>query len=101
MQWTESDETDPCLLIRRVVYQLSLLVRDEDSSRRIEQLDRLSSVAQNTLDGSDLNGGCLPALTKLRQGKFDQGLRHPEQRVVLDGEFTYLVPSYTGHDTST
>ena len=32
-QWTESDDVDPCSLVRHVVYQLVILVRDEDSIR--------------------------------------------------------------------
>ncbi len=97
-QWTESDNVDPCLLVRHVSFKVLITIRDEYPYQGIERLDRLSSVAQDVLDGSDLNGGCIPALTKLRQGRFDPSTSHPEQRVVLDGEFTYLVSPLTGHD---
>ena len=47
-----------------------------------QQLDRLTSVVQDALDGSDLGGGCLPALTKLRRGGLDPSARHPERRMI-------------------
>jgi hypothetical protein len=97
VQWDESDESDPINLIRRVSYRLTLIVRDENPGSRFDSLDRLSSVVQNALDGSALNGGCLPALSKLRQGRYDQGPGHPEQRLTLLGEFSYIVGGFQDH----
>jgi hypothetical protein len=98
--WTEADESDPTVNLRQVTYSLTLMVRGENPAQRYELLDRLTSVAQNTLDGSDLCGGCLPALTKLRRGTYGSVERHPEQHVTLVGTFSYLVSSNTGHDAS-
>ena len=98
-RWAEYDDVDPTSILRQVGYKLTLLVRDEDPSRRYDALDALSSIAQNVLDGSNLNGGCLPALTKLRAGRYEAGCRSPEQRLVLEGEFSYLIPSYNLHVT--
>ena len=97
--WTEIDDSDPILVVRHVTYTLTIIVRDEDPLARYELLDRLSCVAQNAIDGSDLVGVCLPGLTKLRRGRFDQKPNHPEQSVVLVGEFSYVIPSFTGHNT--
>lgn len=97
--WAEFDDAEPVVIIRQVSYVLTLVVRDEDPLARCESLDRLSCVAQNALDGSNLESGCLPAYTKLRRGRFEWGSTHPEQSLVLDGEFTYLVPSLAGHNT--
>jgi hypothetical protein len=97
VQWDESDESDPINLVRRVSYRLTLIVRDENPGSRFDFLDRLSSVVQNALDGSALNGGCLPALSKLRQGRYDQGPGHPEQRLTLLGEFSYIVGGFQDH----
>jgi len=97
--WAESDDAEPVVVIRQVSYALTLVVRDEDPLTRCESLDRLSCVAQNALDGSNLESGCLPAYTKLRRGRFEWGSIHPEQSLVLYGEFTYLVPSLAGHNT--
>jgi hypothetical protein len=98
--WTEDDETDPIVFVRRVSFKISLIVRDEDPLTRFDSLDRLSSVVQNALDGTDLGGGCLAALTKMRWGLFDADARHPEQRVVLRGEFAYLISDLDDHNTS-
>jgi hypothetical protein len=99
-EWEEVDDVDPIVGVRHVSYTLTLATRDEDPQTRFEQLDRLTSIAQNTLDGTDLNGGCVPALTRLRRGRFETKPRHPEQRVILSGEFSYLISTYSGHDTT-
>lgn len=96
-QWVEIDDVDPIIVVRRVTYTLTLVARDEDSGRRFDELDRLSSVAQNFLDGTSLNGACLPGLTKIRRGHYDPISRHPEQRLILEGEFTYLLDSFSSH----
>ena len=98
--WEEEDDADPIVNVRHVSYSLTLVVRGEDVMDRYQQLDLLTSVVQDALDGSDLGGGCLPALTKLRRGRPDPGARHPEQRVILSGEFSYLISTQAGHDTT-
>jgi hypothetical protein len=98
--WSEADEVDPVELVRRVTFTITIIARDEDALARYQTLDRLSSVAQNAIDGSNLGGTCLPALTKLGRGVFDARPDHPEQSVALSGEVTYLVPSLTGHNTA-
>ena len=98
--WMESDESDPVVYVRQVSFSLTLVVRDEDPFARYDALDRLSCIAQNVIDGSDLGGGSLPALTKLRRGRYDPRSEHPEQSVDLHGEFSYLIPYFYGHDTS-
>ena len=95
--WVEEDDVDPIVNVRRVSYTLTLLVRGEDGFGRFQQLDRLTSVVQDILDGSDL-GGCLPGLTKLRTGRPDPGARHPEQCLILSGSFTYLIYTQFCHD---
>lgn len=97
--WTEIDDADPIEVVRHVTYTLTIIVRGEDPLARYELLDRLSCVAQNAIDGSDLAGVCLPGLTKLRRGRFDQKPNHPEQSVVLVGEFSYVITSFAGHNT--
>jgi hypothetical protein len=75
-------------------------VRDEDPAERYEQLDVLSCIVLNSLDGLDLGGACLPTLTRIRTGRYEAMTRHTEQQLVLCGEFTYLIPSISGHNTS-
>ncbi|MGE3822043.1 MAG: hypothetical protein AB7I30_21730, partial [Isosphaeraceae bacterium] len=95
--WVEDDGVDPIDLVRTVTFTVTLVARGNDPSERFDLLDRLGSVAQNAIDGEPLGGVCVPALTKLRRGVFDQDSVHPEQRVSLQGEFSYLVPSLDGH----
>ena len=97
--WTELDDVDPVISVRQVVFSITISVRNEESITRYEILDRLTCLAQNVLDGNDLGGVCLPALTKLRRGRFEPGSKHPEQAVTLSGEFTYLIPAFNGHNT--
>ncbi len=99
-EWDEEDDADPIFNVRHVSYLLTLICRGEIPGERYEQLDRLTSVVQNALDGSNLDGGCLPALTKFRRGRPDLSARHPEQRILLEGEFTYLISTQAGHDTT-
>ena len=99
-EWEEVDDVDPIVSVRKVSYTLTLATRDENPQTRFEQLDRLTSIAQNALDGTNLNGGCMPAMTRLRRGRFETKPRHPEQRVILSGEFSYLISTYSNHDTT-
>lgn len=99
-EWVEEDDVDPTVNLRQVSYSLILWVRDEDPAQRYQKLDLLTSIAQNAIDGSDLNGGCLRNLTKLRRGRFDNKPRQPEQNVTLKGSFSYLVATHTGHDST-
>lgn len=98
--WEETDEVDPTELLRRVFFKLTVVVRDEDPLTRFEQLDELSSLVQDAVDGSDLGGGALPALTTLRRGTYDANPIHPEQRATLHGEFSYLIQSAQGHSAA-
>jgi hypothetical protein len=100
VSWAELDDVDPIVIVRQVSYILTLVVRDEDPTEQYEQLDVLSCIVLNSLDGLDLGGACLPALTIIRSGHYEAVTKHPEQRLVLHGEFTYLIPSITGHNTS-
>jgi hypothetical protein len=98
--WSEIDDSDPIVVIRHIAFALTVIVREDDPFTRFDLLDRLSSVVQDALDGSDLGGGCLPPLTKTRRGQFLAGAGFPEQSAVIHGEFTYLIPYLDGHTTA-
>jgi hypothetical protein len=99
-EWTELDDTDPTTYLRHVTFSIRLVVRGEDAENRFQSLDLLTAIVENAIDGSDLGGGCLPGLTKVRRGWFDPALHHPEQQVTLTGEFSYLIPGPAAHDTT-
>lgn len=90
--WSESDDTDPCEFVRHVVFSLTIVTRQDDPATGFDYLDRLSCAAQSAIQGTDLGGGCLPALTRLHRGSYDSKSVYPEMRVALLGEFTYLIP---------
>ncbi|MDB5350784.1 MAG: hypothetical protein JWN86_2031 [Planctomycetota bacterium] len=96
-QWLEQPDSASSLMLRRVSFTLTLVVRCEDPRERFEILDRLTSIVQNAIEGSTLGGGCLAGMTHLRKGRYDPASRHPELRLALDGGFCYTIPSATGH----
>jgi hypothetical protein len=99
-EWSEFDDADPTVVLRHVFYTLTIIVRAAEPLARNRALDRLSCIAQNAIDGSDLGGGCLPPLTKLGRGRYEPQSQPPDQSVVLHGTFTYLIDSLTGHSTN-
>jgi hypothetical protein len=99
-EWCEIDDVDPTVNLRQVSFTLTLLVRHSDSRQRLQMLDRLTSIVQNTIDGTDLDGGCLPNLTKLIRGRYEANSKHPDQHVTLTGCFSYFVYTNSGHDTT-
>lgn len=98
--WVEIDDADPIVIVRQVFYSLTIAVRGEEPIIRYDLLDQLSCIVLNAIDGSDLGGMCLPDWTLLRAGRYEPVTRHPEQRLVMSGEFAYLIRSFSGHNTN-
>jgi hypothetical protein len=100
--WDDADDWDDAedvSIPRAVAWTLTLFVRQSDPESRDREADRLANVAQNVLDGQSLAGITLPGLTKIRRGRWERSPA-PERRLVLMGEFTYLVNAFDGHDTT-
>ena len=98
--WAQADDANLTSAVRIASYSLTLVVRDEDPQARYERIDRLSNVAQNAVEGTDLNGGCTPTLTRFKVGEFDPKSPHPELRLCIAGEFSYVVAPVNTHDTT-
>lgn len=98
--WQEQSDSAIGAVIRRVAYTVALIVRREDALERFETLDRLSAVVQNTLEGEKFGGFCLAPMSLVRRGRYDDASRYPELRLVLDGEFSYTIPSPKAHNTA-
>ena len=94
--WEETDDADPTLLVRRVSFTVRLVIRVEEDADPFDELDRLTRAVQAAVDRSDLDGSVLPALTKIRAGRYQASSRYPEWSVDLDGEFTTLVDPAPG-----
>jgi hypothetical protein len=88
--WEESDDFDPALIVRRVTFAITVVIKSADSGTQFDALDRLASAIQKAVDRSGLGGGALAALTKIRSGRYGQTTRYPEQSIELGGEFASL-----------
>ena len=89
--WEETDDTDPVLDVRRVMFTVRIVIRVENDISPFDRLDRLAAAVQAQIDGADLNRQCLPALTKIRAGRYQASSQYPEWSVDLDGEFAILI----------
>lgn len=98
--WAQADDVNLTSAVRTASYYLTLVARDEDPQARFERLDRLANIAQNAIEGTDLAGGCTPTLTRFKAGKFDPRSPHPELRLCVAGEFSYIVAPVNTHDTT-
>lgn len=102
VDWDEDDsrdDLDNVEVTRRVHWTLTIAVRFAEGERRDRELSRLTSVAQNALNGKSLAGITLPGLTRLRRGRFDEP-NTPERRTIITGEFLYLIEGFGGHDAA-
>ena len=100
-EWSEpAEEYDEGGDVTRLFkFRITLMRRDEDPVINAKALDRLSDVVCNALDGQSLATITFPAMTRVRRGRWDRRTT-PEQRLVLSGDCTYEVTTYTGHDTT-
>ena len=89
--WEESDDFDPALILRRVSFAITIVIKSQDASLRYDLLDQLSSTIQHVVDRSDLDGSCLPPLTRIRAGRYEYSTHYPEQSIELEGEFSSLI----------
>ncbi len=89
--WEEDDDFDPALIVRRVSFAVTIIVKSQDGSSLFDQLECLTSIVQGVVDRSNLGGTCLPPLTRIRAGRYESSTHYPEQAVDLDGEFSLLI----------
>jgi hypothetical protein len=89
--WEESDDVDPTSIVRRMTFSITVVVTSQDALPQFDELNRLSSAITKAVDGSDLAGTCLPALTRIRSGHYVYSNRNPEQSIDLEGEFSSVI----------
>ena len=89
--WEEADDVDPVSIVRRTTFSISIVVTSQDGLPRFEQLDQLSTAVKAAIDGSNLDGTCLPALTRIRSGHYVYVNHYPEQCLELEGEFSMII----------
>lgn len=85
--------------VRQVRYRLTLMFRDPDPEVCARELDRLFSIAANSVNGKSLLGATFPDTTRLRKSTWNRRTA-PEQKLVCTGEFQYLIEGWQGHDTT-
>lgn len=88
--WEESDDVDPTSIVRREIFSISIVVASQDVLPQFDRLDRLSCAIKKAVDGSDLGGSCLPALTRIRSAHYVYSNHYPEQAIDLQGEFSSI-----------
>ena len=89
--WEESDDFDPSSIVRRETFSITVVIKSEDDLPQFDRLDYLAFAIKRTVDRSDLNGTCMPALTRIRSGHYDFAGHYPEQSIGLDGEFSTII----------
>jgi hypothetical protein len=95
--WDEVDDVDPIEQVRRLAGTIVVVHRGGTvKAQRLRDLDRLSSIVQDAVDGQSLAGFTLPALTKCRRGRY-RARGGEESRLEIRWEATYLVEGYAGH----
>ena len=76
-------------------------MRDQDPAERLRVVCRLEALLLNAASGVQLGGFTMPAFTKVRSGRRDAKITHPESRWIYPGQFRYLLPAgYSTRDTS-
>ena len=94
--WEETDDTDPLLWVRRVSFTIRIVIRVEDDVEPFDRLDQLAAAVQVEVDQANLGGQSLPAMTKIRAGRYGTANQYPEWSVDLDGEFAELINPSAG-----
>jgi len=89
--WEESDDFDPTSIVRRTTFSITVVVKSEEDLPVFDPLERLSTAIKKVVDGSDLNGTCLPKLTRIYSGHFLESSRYPEHSIELKGEFSRII----------
>ena len=89
--WEEADDYDPTSIIRRVSFTIRAVVRDEGEVGPFNRLDVIAAAVRGAVNGSDLDGACLPGLTRIFAGKYEGTGHFPEWSVELQGTFTAVI----------
>lgn len=88
---SDSDDADPDRVLRTVDFDLVVTVSGTDPISRICELDRLAKLVARTLRHIRLSESCVPAASKISSSHFNDKCRHPNQQIVLKGQFAYFV----------
>jgi hypothetical protein len=98
--WLETNLADPTTIQRTVAFEIVIALRDDDPEARFEAIERLESLVLNALDGQNWAGLCLRDQTAIRRGSDDPTASHPEARVILKGQFAYILEGYASRNTN-
>lgn len=97
-EWDDEPDDSGLGYTVRSTFTLTLYSRSSDPRTRDRRVDRLLNVAKNAIDGNGFGGLTIPDLTLLRSGKY-QPAANPERRMIVVGEYAYLVDGSPNHDT--
>ena len=101
-RWREEDPRTgadgPAEWTRTVEFLLAIVTADEDPVRAQREVDRLSQVASNAINGTSIGGLSMPSMTRLREGRYN--IRKPPfLGVTLRGIVAYPIFADDDHYT--
>lgn len=88
--WSDSEENSTDQL-RTADFTIRILDERDRPFSRMESLVTLGEAARQQVQHSDLDGLVLPALTRLKAGRFAKEAALPGSTLILEGEFAYLL----------
>ena len=96
--WDDSGTTgDEADVYRNVEYRVAIIARDPDPTRRYARLDQAGAAASNALSGVRLADASMPAMTRLRMGRY-VAFPPPLGGLELRGEAQRIVAGYQAND---
>ena len=79
--------------------KLTLIYRDDDAQKRDEGAENLLQQCQNALNGQNLAGLTLPALTRFQTWNWAQA-QPPERQIICVFQYSYIVEGWNAFDTT-
>ena len=98
--WQEVEDSKAGILIRTVLYQIWISVKEQGWMTQFDWSDRLACLVQNHLDGWSMGGVCIPSYSILRRGMLKAANDPNSSTVVLDGQFAYAIDRSVGRSTA-
>jgi hypothetical protein len=87
--WEDVDDVDPVSVVRKLKFQIRLVVRARNAIDRFQKSSYLETVVRSLINGSSLGGVSLPALSRVLSAKYETS-SPPEQATTLDCECFYI-----------
>lgn len=98
--WDSEPASDELGYEHQGTFTIVLYSRHNDPRIRDRRLDRLLSFAENAVNGKSFGLPLVGDKTILKNGRYSPA-SHPERRMTVQGEYSFLVDGSTSHSTET